>query len=248
MKIKKENAIIRATIQYHDNEYSTSTGLAIAEVLDKYGLMQGKIFHTDASLAVPLPGTRTDMINQFAGFYADRHLLSFSLEDPVPSTDYCRVIVAMNYQKQKQANTPNPAFRPWNTCMIDCTYGAVKYMDAERSFLSCIQELISLLDTIFVSIDDIENSVALQKQNDHIGMSSVAGFRPDCIRTIFWGNYWSESVCKKTGMARVESAPFPRREIVSNGVMFFLSNQITDNTSTAEKKHREKLMKHFNFR
>lgn len=223
MYLKNERPIIRATIYYYDTKYALNTSYAVLNVLKKYHMYPPEKINADKLTKNRFISFDENTDNLFSKAYCEKDVLQIDIASGnIRSTaDYWRVSWGLTFYKNSKLAVSAPQFMPWNTLSIDSSHTRLEDTSKESAYLSCIKELIEILNPFYVSIDDVNNKVLLMNQ------VKETKFVPDRVQQIFWGNYWGPSFCVQYRDA-VLKIPAKNVELCNNGVFFTLSDNILD--------------------
>lgn len=239
MYLKGETPVIKASIFYYDADYYEETAAGVFKVLEKYNMHLPQKLHagklTDSEY-VKVAGSVEDL---FVQAYCEKDVLGVDmLGGDEETSDYWRVEWSFTFYKLSKLDV-QPAFMPWNVISLYSTYERLRDQETYSNYFACFKELISVLKPFYASIDDVDNKVKLAKK------AHIDKFTPDRIQQIYWGNYWGEKLCHNTTADELRNLPVKDFEVIENGVLFFLTDNVFGFDSSECKRSRRKVKKYF---
>ena len=208
--------------------YSAEVAYKVLETLKRYEMFPPHKIH-----AGKLTKNRFVLANKqtsevFVDAYSEKDVFGIDMAsgDSRTSDDFWRVDWGFTYYKNSKL-LGSCKFLPWNTLTIQSTYGRLENDAISHAFMSCVRDLILLLDPFYASIDDLGNKVYL------MGKTRDKHFVPDQVQEIFWGNYWGPDHCQRYGTNQLFDVAGCNIETIGKGVFFSLSNSMLENKSQA---------------
>ena len=213
--------VISATIFYFDCEYSANTSKKVLSILEKYDMFPPSKIHIGKLTKNRFVFTNEKTPDLFIQGYCEKDVFGIDMAsgDCKTTPEYWRLDWGFTYYKNSRL-TGSCKFKPWNTLTIQSTHGRLQNEGIERNYISCIKDLIKLLQPFYVSIDDLQNKIRMMEK------ANETHFTPGKVQTVYWGNYFGEDYCKLFDISPLFCLPVHMLERINGGVFFTLSDSV----------------------
>ena len=240
MYSKNESPILRTSIFYYDDIYDSITSKKVLQTLLEHGFFPPqKIYAGHLTNNKFLPYNE-DVSELFVKAYSTHDVLEIDMSsgNSRKVTDFWRIKWGLTFLKNSVSPPHSPKFKPWNVFTIDSTYGRLNDLSNYNNYFTCVQEIISILNPFYASIDDVNNKVLLMDEahEDH--------FVADRIQQVFWGNYWGEIFCQKYNVDLFQIISTHNIKKINNGFFFTLTDSAFDFDSKECRRLRKLISKH----
>ena len=223
MYSKVEKPTLSATIYYYDIEYNQETAYNVLEILKKYNMYLPEKIYADKLTKGKFVSVENGIDNLFIQAYSEKDVFEVDMAsgDSRKVDDYWRVDWSFTYYKNRKL-VGACSLMPWNNLTVQSTYGRLQNHTNYDEFISCVKELIVVLDPFYASIDDVNNKVEL------LSKAGEAHFVPERVQEIFWGNYFGKIHCDNFGIEKMLEIPTEEMERIGEGVFFTLTKSALD--------------------
>ena len=239
MYSKYEIPLFETSIFYYDIQYDIKTAETVFAILDKYGMSNAEKIYAGKLTKNRYVSAKDNTKNIFTKAYSEKNVLEIDMAngDGCNVTEFWKVDWGLTFYKNSKIDV-KPTFMPWNVLTVKSTYGRLQEKKIYDDYMSCVLELIEVLQPFYATIDDVSNYAYLLRK------AKEPHFIPDKIQCIYWGNYFGKQYCDKYKEDYIANIPAYSVKKIGDGVFFTLSESIFDFNSPETKAMRRKLKKY----
>lgn len=234
-----EKAQMCGSLFYYDSEYNSDLAYEVFSVLEKHKFFPPKKVYADLLTKRKFVNYSPDMRSLLVKAYSEKNVFGIDMAtgNNTSENDYWRLTWDFTFYKNEKLCV-TPQFMPWNVLSLYSTHGLLEDEGIYRNYLSCLLELITVIDPFYMKIDDVSNSV------DLLAKIKQTHFTPGCVQQIYWGNYFGPQYCSKYNVFASNVIPAYKSESVGNGIFFTLSDNLLDFSSDECITRRKEILKY----
>ena len=234
MYSKSERPIVRGTIFYYDDIYDDRLARDVISILENFSFFPPEKVYADKLTRGKFVNYSPDLKPLIIEAYSQKGVFGLDMASGNSKThnDYWRVSWEFTFYKNEKLSL-KPQFKPWNVFSLDLARDRLQNHNLCQRYLSCIIELIRVINPFYAKVDDVSNAVHLLEQ------AHEPYFKPDYIQQIFWGNYFGKDYCFHYGKERLMDIVTPCVKVINDGVFFSLTPNIIDFQSKECEKKRK---------
>lgn len=225
---------VKCNIFYFDSENNDDLAKEIVDILKKYEFFSPTIIHADNLTNNKFVACDGDMEKIFLEAYVQPKINSVWISSLQNEADELYWDLNWNFTSYKLKKCKALTIHTWNILQFSATHKMFVKKGFANSFISCVKELIRILNPISAIIEDAEKCTeVLQKYQP---------FNPENIPAIFWGNYLAKKCilpefansCLESGIDLTQ---------IGEGLFFTLTDNPLDYNTTKCMNLRRKLSK-----
>ena len=234
-----EKPLFCASIYYYDSKYDAELVQGVLDILERYGFFPPDKLCAGKYTRDKYMDYKPSMRQVFTSAYREKDILSVEMAkkyDP-DATDFWKLLWAFTFHKFKRLPVV-PKYEPWNVLTLFMTYGLLAQEHRYTAFMSCIKELIGLINPFYAELDDTSNSITLMRA------AHEPCFKPEYVQQLYWGNCFGERHCLRYGFDKLMQMPAYNVQQIGNGVFFTLTDCASDFSSGKCRRMRRKIKRY----
>lgn len=228
-----ETPLFSYTLFYLDYNYSYETARKIQEILRENGFFPPCYIKAGKRTHNRLIKFRPEMEYYLAEAYAEKETANLQIHECGNTDDCWHINWALMCPKIKQ---PPEEVHLWNIFTFYAPYRHLEDSGFQARYLQCFCEMVNCLRPFYANMNDMAASNRLSQLYSN---SFIIPTRYGVVKAIHWGNYFSETYCKRYGLDLQTDIPVARMEQIGEGIFFTLTDSPLDYSSPLYIERKE---------